>query len=356
MHIPKLRSGVARMETVLITLAAAVPLALPLSGVAHADGLTPGSCTGVQLAVSLATGQPADQTVSGALCAPLWWSSNPRAVDVLVHGATYNSAYWNWPVDTIQYSYVDDTLLAGRATFAYDALGSGSSSHPVSTAITVDTNAYVLHQVINWLHGLNAYGRYNVVGHSLGSIAAVDEAATYHDENALVLTGFTHAINTNHQAVTLGDFYPANLDPEFAGQSLDSGYLTTTPGSRQTLFYSSTADPSIVMYDEAHKDVISGTAFGTAIAQVLAPAAGNIANGVTVPVLEVIGQQDFFYCGTGSPVDCTKPSSVQAYDAPYFTHAASLSVQTTPTAGHDVALHPTDVLTFAGIEAWLITH
>jgi len=341
---------------ILATFLASV-LFLASAPIAAADGGMPGSCRSVRLSVALGSDQPESQTVSGTLCNPRTWSGHDHEVDVLVHGATYNGSYWNWPVNTGQYSYVNQTLRAGRATFAYDAIGAGASSHPLSTAITIDSQAYALHHVLQWLRDQHSYTKYTVVGHSLGSITAVAEAAAYRDENDLILTGYSHAFNAVDEAGAFGDLYPASLDPEFAGASLDTGYLTTTPGSRSTLFYDTdTANPAIIAYDEAHKDIVSSTYFGGALAETSVPPAGNIAASVVVPVVEVLGQEDFLFCGTGAPADCTQPATIKAYDQPYFANAPSLSVITIPNTGHDLTLHPSNGYSFFKINQWINTH
>lgn len=351
----KKRQLISKISTTFTVAAMSIPLALSYSGLVSADSVRPGSCTAVSLQTALAPGQPADQTIKGTLCNPSNWSGT-HEVDVLVHGATYNRSYWDWPIDNAQYSYVNQTLRAGRATFAYDLLGSGASSHPLSTDVTVDAQAYTLHQVLNWLHGQSSYQKFDVVGHSVGSITAVAEASAYHDENGLVLTGYTHAVNPVDQATIITKLYPANLDPQFANDGFDSGYLTTLPGTRGSLFYSSIADPAIVAYDEAHKDVASSTYFGSSLSETMVPAGLNVSNQINVPVLEVIGQEDFLFCGTGAIVDCANPAQIRNFDAPYFTSAPSLDVSSIPNTGHDLALHPTNGLSFADINGWIKSH
>ncbi|MGW6010651.1 alpha/beta hydrolase [Streptomyces sp. NPDC055210] len=342
-----------RLVTTLAALtAAAVGTAAPVvPGTARADGAS--TCRHVDLPVSLAAGRPADRTVSGRLCTP---GPGARTIDVLVHGFAYNSSYWDFPVDRPRYSYVHRTWAAGRATFTYDAVGAGASSHPLSTELDADAEAFVLHQVLDWLHGLHAFPKVNVIGHSAGSMTAVMESAAYHDEDALVLTGFTHAVNPVHIAEAVADLYPAQFDEQFADRGLDAGYLTTVPGTRGTLFHSDRADPAVVAHDEAHKDVVSATYFGGAIAANTLPPATNPARNVTAPVLEVIGRQDFLYCGTGQVVDCADSATVRSFDRPYFPNAASLTVFTVPGTGHSLALHPSGPRSFAAIDDWLTTH
>ena len=325
------------------------------SNVTFADGVAPGVCTSVTLPVTLTPSTPADQTIKGTLCKPFIWR-NGKVLDVLVHGATYSGQYWDWPIKNVQYSYVNDTLLAGRAVFVYDSVGAGRSSHPLSTDITIDASGFVLHQVLMYFHAQGTYTKFDVVGHSLGSVTAVNEAARYHDENNLVLTGYSHAFNADHAAVLPSLLYPANQDPQFSADNFDSGYITSVPGTRGRAFYSKIADPTIIAYDEGHKDVVSATELSEGIAQTMVPASVNISRQVTASVFEIIGQDDFDFCGTSTPVNCAIPSAVQAFNQPYFLHSPSFTATTVPLTGHDLALHPTNLLAFVEINRWLETH
>jgi pimeloyl-ACP methyl ester carboxylesterase len=76
---------------------------------------------------------------------------------------------------------------AGYAVFNYDRIGGGDSDHPVAVdSLTVESSAFVLHQVIADLRaslvGGIAFGTVITVGHSFGSATAMVEAATFHDE------------------------------------------------------------------------------------------------------------------------------------------------------------------------------
>jgi pimeloyl-ACP methyl ester carboxylesterase len=316
------------------------------------------SCQTINLPVSLATGQPRTQTVSGTLCTPKYWSGSSHEVDVLTPGATYNSLYWNWPQDPSTYSYVDKTLAAGRATFDYDRIGTGHSSHPLSTDITFTSDAYVLHQIISSLHDGPARYKVNSIAHSYGSAVAVQEAGAYHDVNALVLTGFLHDLANPNFSKIATSLYPANLDPEFSGQNLDSGYLTTLPGTRGSLFYDqATANPSVIAYDEANKDTVSATLLATGLPAAELPAETNTSNSITAPVLLVVGQNDGLFCGAVPLTpNCTSDSSVLHFEAPYYTSAPSLTAETVPSTGHDLALSPSADQSFSDINQWLQIH
>src|SRR5581483_4814052 len=242
---------------------------LPQAAVALAASADYGTCQVLYLPVALNPGGPAAQTVVANYCTPTVWAGDSHAIDILTPGASYNRMYWDWPQDPNLYSYVDKTLHAGRATLTYDRVGSGQSSHPLSVAISYDGEAYVLHQLVQWAQTTAGYSKVTTIGHSYGSMISINEARTYHDINRLVLTGLLHSIVTPGLTSVMGKAYPAALDPEFFGQTLDLGYITTEPGSRAADFYdTSTADPSVIAYDEAHKDMVTSTGLGEAIATV----------------------------------------------------------------------------------------
>src|ERR1700735_3359369 len=62
-----------------------------------------------------------DVELYGELCVPK--GRTPSAVQLLVHGTTYNHNYWDWPEDPDMHSHVRAALAAGYATFNVDRLG-----------------------------------------------------------------------------------------------------------------------------------------------------------------------------------------------------------------------------------------
>jgi pimeloyl-ACP methyl ester carboxylesterase len=318
-----------------------------------ADAAGPaGWCRAVHIPVSLPADEvptpAADQTVWAEFCVP----STPapgRPVDVTVPGATYTHLYWDWPADPDLYNFTDKALRAGQTVLDYDRLGTGKSSSPPSADLTINTDAAVLHQVIAWVRASEVYTDVNLIGHSLGSAIAMEDAGTWPDDvSKLVLTGILNEATPAVAAAIAADFYPASSDPQFPDAGL--GYLTTIPGVRGSLFYSPSASPAVIAYDEAHKSIVAKTEID-AVTSLTAPPGTNVADKIRAPVLIVDGEDDALFC-TGS-VNCANPASVAQFEKPYFSHAASLTVEIVPDTGHDVALHPTAGESFAMINAWL---
>src|SRR5262249_13063612 len=118
-------------------------------------------------------------------------------------------------------------------------------------------------------------------------------------------------------------------------------------------YYLPTTDSAVLAYDEAHKSVVSATQLGEGLGQTFTPAATNISQQVTIPVLMISGEFDGLACGPGPALDCSNTAAVQAFEAPYFTHAPSLTIKIVPNTGHDIALHTTAASSFNTINNWL---
>lgn len=312
-----------------------------------------GNCQKINLSVSMTMGQPANQTLAGTLCQPTTWAVGPHQIDVMVHGAGFNSSYWDFPTQAPKYSYVSKTLRAGRATFAYDRIGTGVSSKPLAASITFDSDVYELHQVVGWLRNSGKYTQVNSIGNSLGSAIVIGEASSYKDIDRLIVTGGVRAVGTLFTKIP-SSFYPAMLDPKFVGL-LDPDYITTTPGSRYALFFNGTADPAVVAADENLKDKVSATEMSAGIAEVmLTPPALNISQSITVPVFSIVGDQDNLSCGL--LLNCSDPAALQAEEAAYYPNAASITTYAVPNTAHALTLHPTADLSFNKINDWINNH
>ncbi|HVH44921.1 MAG TPA: alpha/beta fold hydrolase, partial [Labilithrix sp.] len=222
----------------------------------------PVRCERVTFPVALAEEEPATYQVVGWLCGR--GSIQHRTIQVLVHGGTGSHAYWDFPYQPERYSYVRDLTAAGYATLAIDRIGTGESDHPPALDVTIRSNAYVVHQVVQKLRSgtlhVPSFGpvtgsRVMLVGHSMGSVVSIREAASYHDVDGLILTGYLHNEGPGLAELS-AKFIPASLDPRFAGRNIPDGYLTTIPGARDAsyFYYAPTTDPGVVAMDEATKE------------------------------------------------------------------------------------------------------
>ncbi len=279
---------------VLLSLAAATP------ALAGQDAGSERECRDVQVPVALAEGQPADERIHGKLCTPS--GKSPDTIQLLVHGGTYTGLYWEFPDPsggTDRYNYAAAANKAGFATLAIDRIGSGRSSHPLSTKITVDSNIFTVHQVVEAIRGgeITAPGgeqfhKVVYVGHSYGTGVGWYLATDYGgDLDAAVFTGGAHTGTVTALPVVYGSLYPAALDPKFAGDGLDPGYLTTLPGTRDEFLYKPARfDPALVEFDEKTKSTFTAAEAATGLQSAIRPL------DVRVPTLLVVGELDSFAC------------------------------------------------------------
>jgi pimeloyl-ACP methyl ester carboxylesterase len=337
----------------LLATMAALPAAT-----AKADGLPTLNCSAYTLPVALTDPGPANQTMWGELCYD--GSREPDTVQLLVHGASYNHLYWNFPYGNGYYSYVDAATAAGYATFDIDRIGAGNSSHPPSADISLTSEAVSLHDAVTALRtgtvDGHAFRHVIMVGHSIGSLEAWIEAATYQDVDAVIITGALHALNPNLLALVGADVYPAVDDPKFANSGLDDGYLTTVPGTRESVFYdAATADPSVVAVDEATKDTSTVGELDGLVGLESEPAAQQPSLQINAPVLVVVGADDNIFCTGVTLYNCASAASVRSYESQFYSPAAHLKVAVIPETGHDLALSTTAPITDAVMIAWSLS-
>jgi pimeloyl-ACP methyl ester carboxylesterase len=313
---------------------------------------SPASCTEIDLPVSVPTPR---ETMHGQLCMPA--SSAPTTVQLLIPGGTYNRLYWDFPYQPERYSYQRDMANHGYATFAVDQLGTGQSTKPSSAILVSSVEAASIHQVVGHLRagrvGGVRFDRVILVGHSLGSGVATLEAATYHDVDGVILTGATHQQPPVNLAKIFGTgVHPVTLDPRLSKNGSDPGYITTKPGQREALSYSTrNADPQVIATDEATKDQASLAAIATGeVLGLLGPTSLLI----DVPVLVAVGEKDIVFCGFLAR-DCSGAEALRQGEAPYFGPAAQLSTYVLPESGHAMALHKNAGEYREATRAWLRT-
>lgn len=295
------------------------------------------ACNHFSLPVAISSLTPKVYTVRGQLCIP-GGTAKPHTVQVLIPGATYSDIYWNFPYNPAKYSYVKAMLAAGYATLNFDPLGFGQSSHPLSALVTIESDAFVTHQVIqaarNGTFG-TAFQRVILVGHSMGTAVAWREAAAYHDIDGMIATGNSHHQSLITTLKTPLITYPAFLDPRFYGQHLDPGYFTTRPGTRIDVFYNSAdVSPAVVAEDEKTKDTVALTFLATYFAEDV----DLDTSAIHVPVLIAVGQDDALMCKGLGGDDCTNSSTFLRSEAPFYSPSTCLQSYVLPNAGHDLDL------------------
>jgi pimeloyl-ACP methyl ester carboxylesterase len=326
----------------LCALAAA--LLLPSSSTAADAGLR---CKDTSFAVHLSPADPHVYNVFGELCSR--GALEHKTIQLALHGATYGHLYWDFPFQPALYSYVRWATTAGYAVLSIDRIGIGRSDHPPADQVTIESNAYVVHQIVQTLRSgtlvVPSFGRVRarrvaLVGHSLGSVISIQEAATYDDVDGVVLTGISHTVTPALGEVS---FAPANLDPHFAGRGIPDGYVTTLPGTR-TIFYNAPFyDPRVLAVDEQNKETVTIAELNTAV-----PALG-LSTGIHVPVLVVVGDNDAAFC---NPPTCTASGSL-AEEPSFYPPDACAEAVAIPGSGHDLNLHYQAPLAYVTLLNWL---
>jgi pimeloyl-ACP methyl ester carboxylesterase len=181
-----------------------------------------------------------------------------------------------------------------------------------------------------------------LVGHSLGSLISIQEAATYGDVDGVVLTGLSHTI-TPVLGNSFATLYPASLDPRFAGRNIPDGYLTSLPGQRTIFYQAPFFDPRVLALDEQTKETVTTAELGTAI-----PALG-LSSGIHVPVLVVVGDFDLAFC---NPPSCSASGSL-AGEPRFYPPDACAKAVAIPGSGHSLNLHFTAPLAYLTVLGWM---
>lgn len=324
----------------------ALTVLVPSSAWAKEGGLR---CEELTLDVNLSPSEPTPYSVFGVLCSR--GSLHKKTIQIALHGATFSHLYWDWPYQPETYSYVRRATAAGYAVLNIDRIGIGQSSRPPAGSVTIGANAYVVHQIVQALRDgdlvVHSFGRIRadrvtLIGHALGSAVAIQEAATYGDVDGIVLTGVSHTVTPVLGSI-LGSFYPASLDPRFAGQSIPAGYRTSQPGNRGVFYDLPSVDPLVLAIDEQTKETVTTGELGTAV-----PALG-LSGSLHIPVLVAVGDLDRSFC---NPPSCTASGSL-AGEPSFYPPDACAEAVAIANAGHALNLHLQVPQAYDAILDWL---
>jgi pimeloyl-ACP methyl ester carboxylesterase len=336
-----------RCSTLLAAVLASTILTVVLPPTAsRAEGTDPSwaTCSWQTVSVTVSATDPTPYNVVGRLCTTQDSARGRRTVELFVSGITYDHNYFNVYQQPNSYSYVYAATSRGYSTFNIDRLGVGLSDHPPSSKLTVQAHAYVVAQIVQKLHagaiGGTAFVNVVGVGHSFGAAILQYLAGTATDTTArpdyLVLASFLMSTYTPGVTSLGTSLYTATSDPAFSSSSLDSGYLTTLPSTRASLFYrTGGVDPAMVTVDESIKQ--TGTTAERASIGAARDTAVTLA--ITVPVLITVGRYDSLYCNEASGLTCASNDAVRIREAPNFGPRACLSAYMVADAGHATGFH-----------------
>lgn len=277
--------------------------------------------------------------VHALLCEP---DSPSAVIQVLLAGATESGlVYWDFPhVDfyssdartyrplRARYSYVGYLADAGYASLTVDRIGTGESGYPPSEQVTIESNAAVVHQLVERLRSgtLSPLGtRYASVigvGRSLSGPIVWAGSLEHNDYNGVIVQSFRR-----HQTAKFpqfaGTFTAAQTEARLANRP--AGYLTTRPGTRAEFFFKPGADPAVIEHEERTRDTITSGEVRTFVPSF------ELSREVAVPVLSIVGAYDELFC---EAPECPEAES----EASFFNAAPCFESHIIPDSGHDMNL------------------
>ncbi|KAJ7597689.1 hypothetical protein C8J56DRAFT_326216 [Mycena floridula] len=277
-------------------------------------------------------------SVYGVFCQPEA-SKSSNAVQLLVHGFTYNNQYWSPAVEEFQnYSYASFSCERGMPSLAIDCPGVGFTSRPPNASdVQIPIGAGVISRIANHLKtssiisGVKPFNKVIGVGHSLGSLMLNFGAITEGEQfpfDGIVLTGY---LNVSVVSSTgRPSLFPArDIDP-LRWSDLDPNYITTD--SVRTVFYPpnpNSFSPRMILLDDLTKDV--GSVFG--LDQI--PSGSLPVVNYTGHVAKVVGSEDLSSCVDGI---CSDVAALRASESTLWPAAKSFDVAVSNGSGHDLNL------------------
>ena len=273
----------------------------------------------------------ATYTIRGTMTKP----ACATTVILAMHGLSYGQWAWDFPLQPATYSTADALAARGYAFVAVDELGYGSSDKPNGYTVTVESLADIANQIALQLRA-SGFTRVVYLGHSAGSEIVELAAGLYGGADAVIATGYEHAIDGVSQEWLLREWIPGDVP-----RALQSDYEEFEQGYRaQDMYNLAVADPAIVARDNELANLTPSGEILTISEQPSRYVMGRI----TAPVLLVLGEKDALF-----------PSSAGATELALFEGSTDKALYVAPDAGHVIALHPNAPQTNAVIGDWLGT-
>lgn len=268
-------------------------------------------------------------------------------VQVLVHGGSYDHRYWDAaPNGATGYSYARAMAARCYGVLAIDRLGAGMSSRPDGDLLGVANDASSIAQVLQSLRQLGnpvgrSFPRIVLVGHSFGTFSSTYALGSYGNlADAFVATGWTNSPGL------------VPIDPELFAALFATPYITTPPEVRTALFYAPQyADPAVIAYDNSTlADTITRGFLADAVGVFTARAAGDVAQIKALTRVDQVGVPVFVQL---ADADALFPASLGPAEAPFYSAAPTVTVDTLTGMGHSFNLHLGRATSWERIDAWI---
>ena len=275
-------------------------------------------------------------------------SYQERPLQVLVHGATYNHAYWDFPtVNGEDYSYARYMAARHYAVLAIDLPGAGGSDTPPGVGLGLSDTGGAVRQIVEAMRSgdnptSHTFGPIVLVGHSAGSIAATYAQAQSQPADALVITASRHLVGPVLTLPITQFILPQLMD--LVAQLAGVPYFWLADHIRAGLFYfPPAADPEVIALDNLTADAWThGQLFSTFLA-FLDPTPDQFGV-VEVPVLIQLGTNDVLF-----------PADYPEAERALWT-SPIVDIQTLTGIGHNFNLHLNRAAGWQEIDAWIRAH
>ena len=344
-QIPAPPSILCFAVVLLCALAALVPSS---AGAAQAEL----RCAEVSFSVNLSPSDTTAYDVFGVLCSR--GSLRNKTIQIALHGSTYGHLYWDFPFQPEIYSYVRRATAEGYAVLNLDRIGVGRSDHPPAEAVTIESNAYVVHQIVQDAARRGSGGtalrpcprRTGGARRPFARLGDLDPGGGH-----LWRRGRRGADRrVAHRDAGPGRRELLSGEPRSAlrGARHPGRLLHHRPRRHfRSIFYNaddpSSFDRRIIRIDEKNKETTTVAELNTAVAGL------GFSTGIHVPVLVVVGDSDKAFC---NPPSCTASGSLDTEPSFYPADACAEAVAI-PTAGHDLNLHYQAPRTYTTMLKWL---
>jgi alpha-beta hydrolase superfamily lysophospholipase len=269
-----------------------------------------------------------------------------RTIQVLVPGYTYGRSYWDFPHRPEEYSYVLAAVGAGYATLALDRVGTGASSRPPASILTLDTHVAALSAVVDALRagGVEDTSTNHIVtvGHSLGSAIVAAHAVSSACRSGVtpvsgsILTGFSHLPLPGTALFFATATWPVRTA---GGQRLPAGYRTTIPKTRRSLYAPGAVQREVLAADERLKETTANVREVMGRSLPLVYRTRRLSN----PVLIITGSRDTVVCGR----PCWSRLEYR-----FFARETDVSIISVAGSGHCLNTSPQAAQAFSAMLAW----